>query len=701
MMEILAPAGSGEMLRAAVFAGANAVYLGLESFNARRSAANFTEEALLEAVQFCHARGVRVYVALNTTLYPNELAEAAKAVESIARAGADAVIVQDLAVAALCKRIAPALALHGSTQMSVHTAAGVQALAQLGFTRVILARELSLAEIQYITENSSIEVEVFVHGALCMSISGQCYLSAFFGGRSGNRGSCAGPCRLPMAASTEAPANSHSAFKEAAMADFASPADNSFHLSLKDMSHIPYLPQLASAGVACVKIEGRLRTPEYCAAAVQACKLALLGEEYNTQLLQDVFSRSGFTDSYIANQRDGSMFGVYTEGDSAAAKAALPKLRELYRREAPRVPVTLTFTISADGAKLAAETLPNGVIGGICKAVCYSEAAVQPAEKDPAEAYRRALSKTGGTPFYPADIRVDANGLWFLPAAEVNELRRRALDDLLLKCSAAAPLALTPFVPPHYTMREKAMPRLAARFEHAEQLFANTDMLERLFLPISEYAKIPEDLRSKCFLELPRAMFDKMEDATAALLRTTKHMGFAGYIAENIAHITLAKGQTLLGGFGLNITNPLAAESYLAAGLSAVTLSPELTVQGMALFPNSCETMALAYGHLPLMLTRACPLQNVRGCEGCDKKGVLLDRKRMRLPLRCRGGVRAIYNPVPLYMGDKIRELCADWAVLYFSIETKREAELVLRQFLQGEPFDGAFTRGLYFKGTN
>ena len=328
--EILAPAGNADMLCAAVFAGADAVYLGLQNFNARRTAGNFTTEGLRQAVAFCHARDVRVYVTLNTTLYPGELTALAEAVAGIAAAGADAVITQDLAVAALVRRMAPGLALHGSTQMSVQSLDGARRLAALGFTRVILARELTLSEIAGITAGCGIETETFVHGALCMSVSGQCYMSAFLGGRSGNRGGCAGPCRLPFDASgTPGPAAGH-------------------HLSLKDMSVIGHLPQLSAAGVASVKIEGRLRPPEYVAAAVNACLLARAGEPYDTRLLQDVFSRSGFTDSYLTGARNGSMFGTRTEGDAAAAKAAAPRLRELYRvSRAERLP-SVTGTAYGD-----------------------------------------------------------------------------------------------------------------------------------------------------------------------------------------------------------------------------------------------------------------------------------------------------------------------------------------------------------------
>ena len=323
-MEILAPAGNMDALTAAVYSGANAVYLGLKRFSARRTAGNFDADELRQAVSFCHGRGVKVYVAINTTAHPAELEGLCDALADVCAAGADAVILQDLAVAALARRMAPDLPIHGSTQMSVHTLEGALELAELGFSRVILARELSLSEIEHIAKNCPSEVEVFVHGALCMSVSGQCYMSAFLGGRSGNRGGCAGPCRLP----------------------FAADGSGACHLSLKDLSAVGSLPALARAGVASVKIEGRLRGPEYVAAAVNACRKSLAGEAFDKQQLQDVFSRSGFTNGYIEGKISGAMFGVRTAEDTAASKAAMPAIRELYRREAQRVPVAFTVTVA-------------------------------------------------------------------------------------------------------------------------------------------------------------------------------------------------------------------------------------------------------------------------------------------------------------------------------------------------------------------
>lgn len=682
--EILAPAGTADMLCAAVFAGADAVYLGLQNFNARRTAGNFTTEGLRQAVAFCHARGVRVYVTLNTTLYPGELPALAAAVSDVAAAGADAVITQDLAVAALVRSMAPGLALHGSTQMSVQSLDGARRLAALGFTRVILARELTLPEIARIAAGCGIETEVFVHGALCMSVSGQCYMSAFLGGRSGNRGGCAGPCRLPFDASgTPGPAAGH-------------------HLSLKDMSIIGHLPRLAAAGVASVKIEGRLRPPEYVAAAVNACLQARGDKPYDAQLLQDVFSRSGFTDGYLMGVRNAAMFGTRTEGDSAAAKAAAPRLRELYRRERAGVAVALKLTLEEDGAKLSAAD------GDGNRAVVYGETPPQPGQKTPEEAqtaYRRSLEKTGGTPFFAAEISVQG-AQWFLPGGEVNELRRRALEALLAKREQPRPIpcAQAPQAMLEAPARAAKRTGYAARFAHAAQM--PQDALAKaavLIAPLAEWRAVPQELRAKTWLEAPRALFGGAEEAAARDAAESRDAGFAGYMAENIAQFTTLDGLPLAGGFGLNVTNPLSAKEYAALGARMLTLSPELTLEDMARVAAPVPALALAYGHMPLMLTRACPLQNVRDCKGCDRKGELLDRKGMRFPVRCSGpaGARTVYNPIPIYMGDRLSELPVELPLLYFTIGTAARTREVLALAQDGLPFDGTFTRGLYYKGTN
>ena len=613
-IEILAPVGNEEMLRAAVFSGADAVYLGFSGFNARTSANNFDADTLKEAVRFCHARGVAVHVALNTTVYGGELPALEAAIRAVAASGADAVICQDLAVATLIGKIAPQLPRHGSTQMSVHSLQGALELKELGFTRVVLARELSLPEVEHITKHCGIETECFVHGALCMCVSGQCYMSAFLGGRSGNRGSCAGPCRLPFEANAlpeGKPGRLH-------------------HLSLKDNSVIDKLDKLQALGVASAKIEGRLRTPEYVAAAVSACLAGREGRAYDRDLLKNAFSRSGFTSGYLDGKINGTMFGVRSETDAELTKKTLPALREM------------------DG------------------------------------------------------------GPWFIPGSAVNELRREALDALLKKREVLRPWPTTEAHVPALPLRTLPPRRtLRARFESWEQVPERAlDGIEYLILPIAQADRVPREWRAKTLLELPRVMFGKLEEDTARRIAATQDAGFAGYEVSNIAHLRLCRGLPMSGSFGLNITNQLAAQFYADYGLGSMLILPEVKDSDISTIApehggKPVPTGVLVYGHMPLMITRACPLQNIHDCAHCDKTGVLTDRKAKKFPVRCGLGVRTIYNPVPIYMGDKPGALTVDYGVAYFTLESRDEAAEILEMIRTHAPFEGDFTRGLYFKGTN
>ena len=686
-IEILAPVGSEEMLRAAAFSGADAVYLGFSGFNARTGAGNFDADSLKEAVRFCHARGVAVHVALNTTVYGTELSALEQAIRAVAASGADAVICQDLAVATLIGKIAPQLPRHGSTQMSVHTLQGALELKELGFTRVVLARELSLPEVEHITKHCGIETECFIHGALCMSVSGQCYMSAFLGGRSGNRGSCAGPCRLPFEANAlpeGKPGRLH-------------------HLSLKDNSAIDKLDKLQALGVASAKIEGRLRTPEYVAAAVSACLAGREGRAYDRDLLKNAFSRSGFTSGYLDGKIDGTMFGVRSEADAELTKKTLPMLRELYRRERSRVPVQMKLEIEEGGEKLTVTDADGN------KAFAYGDAEPQPARTDPTESLNRSLAKTGGTPFAAEKITVEMDGgPWFIPGSAVNELRREALDALLKKREVLRPWPTTEehvaalpqrTLPPRRTLR--------ARFERWEQVPERAlDGVEYLILPIAQADRVPREWRAKTLLELPRVMFGALEQDTARRIAATQDAGFAGYEVSNIAHLRLCRGLPMTGGFGLNITNNVAAQFYAEQGLSSLLILPEVKDSDIASIApvrdgKPVPTGVMIYGHMPLMLTRACPLQNIHDCAHCDKTGVLTDRKAKKFPVRCGLGVRTIYNPVPIYMGDKPGALAVDYGVAYFTLESREEAAQVLDMIRTHAPFEGDFTRGLYFKGTN
>ena len=335
-LEVLAPAGGWESLEAAVFAGADAVYLGGPAFGARANAKNFTREELARAAAFCHGRGVRLHVTVNTLLKDQELPQALEFVEFLCSLPVDAVLVQDMGLFALLRQRAPELPLHCSTQMSLHTPAGVRLLWELGARRAVLAREMSLSEMEEVRGACPMELEAFVHGALCMCVSGQCYLSAMLGGRSGNRGMCAQPCRLP----------------------FAAPGGTGHDLSLKDLSLLEEARQLGAAGICSLKIEGRMKRPEYVAAAVSACRHAVDQGAIPAQLAQDleaVFSRSGFTKGYLTGKRGAAMFGVRRKEDvTQATEKVFAQLRGLYRGERQSVPITLELGEEGDQAVLLA-----------------------------------------------------------------------------------------------------------------------------------------------------------------------------------------------------------------------------------------------------------------------------------------------------------------------------------------------------------
>ena len=681
--EILAPAGNREMLGAAVFSGADAVYLGLTGFNARRTAGNFTPDELREAVAFCHARGVKVHVTLNTLVYDRELSGLADAVRAVAAAGADAVIADDLATAQLVKSIAPTLHLHGSTQMSVHTPEGAKELAALGYDRVILARELSLEEIRAVCEASPIEVEVFVHGALCMSVSGQCMMSAFLGGRSGNRGACAGPCRLPIDASAGLKPGQ---------------PGRACHLSLKDMDYIPHLRELMDAGVASVKIEGRLRTPEYAAAVVTACRAVCAGQPYDEKLVRDIFSRSGFTDGYLTNRNDGKMFGVRTEADAAATRAATPKARELFRRELQRVPVhyELSGGVEDGGVKLTARDDDGHRVS------VYSADEPQPAQKDPLPGIERALGKTGGTPFYIENMRIEVQDGLMIPASVMNGMRRDALNLLLAKRGVA---------PSRDWLHGSVLPRddeAAARegfrgYTAAVRTKAQADALRELGL---ETVYVPLEVAAQTGLPaiLPRVFSDNEQPQIEMLLGEAMSRGTDTVLAGNIGHIPLAKrlGFTVHGDFGLNAYNSKTLSALAEMGVSRQTLSFEARLAQIRDMRGPLETDLIVYGRLPLMIFENCAIRRQHGGKCSCQNGVtyLTDRRKERFPLLNEFGCRnTLLNSRPLCLREDFSRLGIQTARLQFTIESPEECARIARAFLSGAPLDGEFTNGLYKRG--
>lgn len=673
-LEILAPVGGEEQLIAAVRSGADAVYLGAKGFNARRNAENFDDDGLQRAIAYCHGRGVAVYVTMNTLVTDGEIARAQAQIRSIARCGADAVIVQDLAVAKLWRDICPSMPLHASTQMTVHDVAGVQAAQQLGFSRVVLARELTLDEIRQIVEHSEIEIEVFIHGALCMSVSGCCYLSAMLGERSGNRGLCAQPCRL----------------------DFRQNG-REYALSLKDMCHIPYLAQLEQIGVRSVKIEGRMKRPEYVSAAIDACRLSREGKTPDLAGLQAIFSRSGFTDGYLTGKRTLQMFGYRKKEDVLAGKDALAPQRAHYRTELQNVPVTLHFSVPSAGS--ASLTASDGVHAATAAGAAPDVAREHPLTEEIAA---RSLTKTGGTPFRVATLHSDIADGVTLPAAALNALRREALERLLqqrekleekpcMPAAFAAPQAYRPIHPPIYRLR----------FSSGAQCF--DDGVSELQLPLRELETHPaliDRVGARLIAELPALCFPQQEETLFTRLQRLRAMGIIHVSADNLGLIRLAQtaGMTVHGGYGLNILNTLSLTEYERMGLADATVSFEISARDIAALGGEKPRGALVYGYLPLMQYRACPARGKDGCGDCQGTPTLSDRRGTVFSLQCNDRQYAtLLNSVPLYLADKALPRL-DFYTLYFTQEDRETCRNLLLRYQRELPPETPRTNGLYFR---
>ena len=639
-LEILAPAGSYEAALAAVRCGADAVYLGSKFLNARRNAANFDGQQLRDIVCYAHERGVKIYLTLNIMVLESELPQAVQAVQLAADIGVDAVIVQDLAVAALVRRCCPSLRLHASTQMSIHNLSGVRQLEKLGFSRVVLARELSAKEVSFIAQNTSMELEVFVHGALCMCVSGQCYLSAMLGERSGNRGLCAQPCRLP----------------------FFAKEPGRHNLSLKDLSLIPRLRELESLGVTSAKIEGRMKRPEYIAAAVLA-----------------------------------------------ASSQVLKELARLYDRETPLVPLTMEF--------FARSQEPMRLI---LRDTAGHESAVsgeipQLAREHPTTSQRaqQNLSKLGGTPYFITEARVQVQDGLMLPASQLNSLRRQAVEQLSALRQKAPPSAGAVNLDPCWLQGYpvSSPPSLRARFSSLRQLEDLT--LERMILPAQ--CLTPQRVRElpdahKLMAAIPRAVFE----GEAALLEHLKGLRTAGVryaLCQNLGALTLAQQAGLIpcGGFGLNAANSVSASQLARLGFAELTLSFESPLSQLGRIESPIPCGILAYGRLPLMLMRNCPVKIETGCKECKARGQLCDRKGIHFPVECpkntggeafpwASGAVELLNSRPLYLADRLGELNQfDFLTLYFTRETPEEASRIVEEYVHSGHREN-ITRGLYYR---
>ncbi len=674
MPEILAPAGGKEQLLAAVRCGADAVYLGVQGFNARQNAENFSDDALKEAVSYCHVRGVRVYITLNTLVFDRELPLLDETIKTIALSGVDAVIVQDFAVASRLSAICSDIPLHASTQMAVHNIAGVRALEDGGFRRAVLARELALDEMKAIRENTSIELECFVHGAHCMSVSGMCFLSAIRGERSGNRGLCAQPCRLNMRA-----------------------GEREYALSLKDMSLIGRIGELMEAGITSFKIEGRMKRPEYVAAAVTACKEALKGRLYDENTLRSVFSRGGFTDGYLTGQRTGEMFGARTKEDVIASTGVLKRLAALYEKEKSIVPVSARLDIM--------ENMPASLtLSTRKKTVTVTGEFPEKTEGRPLTETdaARFIQKTGGTPFVIGEPVITLGEGLTLSSAKLNALRRTALSALEEKLSETTVRIQKAPAPDLSGGKRLVPPTLRLRVETLVQLPEVPDA-EYLYVPFEELLRFPEQtgrFSDRLIAELPALIFPENEKRVADGLLRLRALGVTRASTGNLGGIRLINdaGLTPHGQTGLNILNTLSLNKYQQYGLADTELSFELSFKKTAALGGTLGRGVIGYGYLPLMRFRVCPVKPSGSCAQCSGQSRLIDGKNACYAVLChQKETMTMYNSVPLYLGDKSRPE-VDFVTLYFTVESKEETARIVNLWKAGTPFPKPFTRGLAFR---
>ena len=692
MMELLSPAGSPEAVIAAVQNGADAVYLGFGDFNARRSAHNFTPDEFEKAVRYCRLRNCKVYVTLNTLVNDREMTAAVNAARMASEKGADAILVQDFGLAKVLRRTVPDIPLHASTQMSIHNLAGAEAAAQLGMTRVVLARELSLEEIRFISKHCSAETEVFVHGALCFCHSGQCYMSAMIGRRSGNRGMCAQPCRMQYSLGGR-------------MDDYP--------LSLKDNCLANRLQALEEAGVACVKIEGRMKRPEYTG-IVTGVYSKLLKEKRNPtpdemELLARTFSRQGFTQGYLDGDKS-DMFGIKAEPDEEIDSLYADARKAYSTGEVRRVPIHFYSLVEKGERAKAIAFDDNGN-----RAAAFGPVPERAKRQGVTANYIiEQMYKTGGTPFTVVENQAKADEGLFLPAAEINELRRKLISELSEKRmtppqrrSFAMPVAPEdrgrrgePEAIFQITTAEQLTPELAALKPHF--LYAPAAVMAENYssvLPFLTGGTTPVAV-------LPRVITDDETEEIFSTLEKLHEYGVNQALIGNIGHVALAKqaGMEVRGDFGLNAFNSQTLDVLRAAGFLSATASFELRIQQIRDMQKPLDTEMIIYGRLPVMVSDQCIIRQSSGRCNCQVPGQLADRTGSVFPLMKEFGCRnVIYNAHKLFLADRRDELLSAglWGMrLLFTTESARECVEVAKAYLGMTDYQpNMLTRGLYYRG--
>lgn len=656
--ELLAPAGSLMALKAAIEGGADAVYIGGSAFNARINAKNFTVDELKEGISLAHAYGVKVYIAANTLIFEREREDYLRSAEAAYLSGADALIVADVGMALELKKRIP-IELHASTQLSGHNVAAAEELARMGFSRMVCAREMPSGDIREFCRRSPIEAEVFVHGALCVCTSGQCLFSSIVGGRSGNRGECAQPCRLPYSTSK---------------------SKQAYPLSLRDLSLAEHLNELREAGVASLKIEGRMKSPEYVRDVTRIWR-RLLDESRNAspadmRELAKIFSRGGFTDGYYTRRIDSKMLGIRSPDDKKQTSELA-----VFEKITKKLPLDLSLTMkSGQPVSLTAKTdLASATVTGPIP---------EPALNAPlsAEAVGRSISKLGATPYELRSLNIELDGSLMLPVSALNALRRSAIDALAPKINRSE----ADFTPVPLTALKNCRPRTrsAVFYEPSSIPESAKDFFELIFVPLE---RLSEANGLANGVMLPEVIFDSQLEAVEKLLDLARKSGIEHALVGNIGHLALAKrfGFKLHGDLRLNATNPSSVAYFESLGFDDIILSPELSLAQLRTVGG--KTAAVVYGRLPLMITEKCVGKELGSCEACKSGSLtLVDRKGVSFPVMRRFPHRSvIFNSLPVYMADRPDELARS-GIFYqhfiFTVESRREVLAVIRAYTDRTP---------------
>jgi len=669
-MEILSPAGSYAALKAAVENGADAVYMGAPQFNARVNAQNFTDEEFKNGIELCKKNGVKVYAVLNTLIYDNEFKEVLCLAEKLTNMAVDAFIVQDIGLAtALKKCTLGSVPLHASTQMSIANLDGVLKAAELGFSRAVLARELSKKDIEYIAKNSPIELEVFVHGALCVCFSGQCRMSAVIGGRSGNRGACAQPCRLPY--------------------------EKGYTLSLKDNCLLEYVKDFEKMGIASLKIEGRMKGESYVGAVTAAYADAKRGEPYSENKkdeLAKIFSRDGFTDGYFLNETGKKMFGVRKENETIP-----PYIKE--KKEYKRY--YIDFSVKADENRNIRFSATDSENHSAEVSIIGEQATNAPTDETQ---LRKNLSRLGGTPYELRNISCDTKDN-FIPASKINDARRQLIISLDSMKNIKKG-SFTVKIPEKRVYPKVENTLLEAQYVTLKNAVCDEN-LSKVWLPLTsvkekKFRELKEFYGEKTGIVLPMLIRDENRREIKNLIEYALNCGISDFLCGNIGHIYMLSGYdaNLYGDTGLNVTNEHSKNAYMDMGLKNVTLSFELTMRKIQDLADSASGI-LVYGRLPFMTMRNCIKGNGHGCGNINKPYYLKDRMNKEFLVTCGYDCsNEIWNSNKLWLADKELPKLA-FGRMIFTDEPESEIREVINAYSRkgiAEREMKNFTRGLYYR---